>query len=366
MINIKKAKETMTAKERVRRTFYLEKTDRVTIGYDANPGIHMRLARALGIPDGNYELVLQALGVDYRGVHAGYTGPKLFQDMPGRKVNDVYGFRVKWIENEYGGYNDYCDFPLKDANDEEIAAFPVPDPDDFDYQSVKDYIDSNNEYAIHVGNPGLGDIMNTTGFVMGMENTYMNLLSEHEATLIYVDRRLKMQLDVTERILAQNKGKVDFMWLGEDLGTQLAPLISLEMYRKILRPRHQKFIDLAKAYDIPVMIHTCGSSSWVYEDFIEMGMTGVDTLQPEAANMNPEYLKEHFGGRLCFRGCISTAGPLAYGTAEETREYCRKTLEIMMNGYGYHFAPTHDIQDNSLTENVIAMYQAAHEFGVYR
>ena len=32
---------------------------------------------------------------------------------------------------------------------------------------------------------------------------------------------------------------------------------------------------------------------------------------------------------------------------------------------GYHFAPTHAIQDNSPVENVIAMYQAAHKYGRY-
>jgi uroporphyrinogen decarboxylase len=96
-----------------------------------------------------------------------------------------------------------------------------------------------------------------------------------------------------------------------------------------------------------------------------MGMTGVDTLQPEATNMSPAYLKEHFGGRLSFRGCISTAGPLAYGTAQETEANVKDTLEIMMKGYGYHFAATHAIQDNSPTENVIAMYNAAHKYGVY-
>lgn len=36
----------------------------------------------------------------------------------------------------------------------------------------------------------------------------------------------------------------------------------------------------------------------------------------------------------------------------------------MLQG-GCRFAPTHDIQDNSPTENVIAMYQAAHDFGRY-
>lgn len=120
-----------------------------------------------------------------------------------------------------------------------------------------------------------------------------------------------------ERLLAKAGDAVDFVWIGEDLGTQIAPMISPALYRKILRPHHQKFVDLARSYRLPVMIHCCGSSSWAFEDFIEMGIHAVDTLQPEAANMAPRYLKEHFGGRLSFHGCISTAGALAYGTTED-------------------------------------------------
>jgi len=71
-------------------------------------------------------------------------------------------------------------------------------------------------------------------------------------------------------------------------------------------------------------------------------------------------LKDHFGGRLSFHGCISTAGSLAYGTREEVIEDVKKTLSIMMPGGGYRFSPTHQIQDNSPVENVIARYQAAH------
>ena len=168
-----------------------------------------------------------------------------------------------------------------------------------------------------------------------------------------------------ERLLDRAKGGVDFLWMGEDLGTQIAPMISLSMYRSVLRPMHQRFIDLAKTYDLPVMVHTCGSSSWVYEDFIEMGVDAVDTLQPEAVHMSPAYLKEQFGGRLSFHGCISTAGPLAYGTPADVARNVTETLEILMPGGGYHLAPTHQLQDNSPVENVIAMYQTAHERGVY-
>lgn len=366
MAIIKKAKETMTAKERVRKTFDMEKTDRVTIGYESNPVIHRNLSQALGIENENMELVFQALGVDYRGIWAGYTGPKLFEDIPDRDRDPVDGYVSRWVENQSGGYWDYCDFPLKDASDEQILAYPVPDPDNFDYVQVGAQIEANKEYAIYIGHSGVPDIINSTGRIMSMEDILVNLILENEATLAFLDKRVNMQIGMMERMLEMYKGKIDFIRLGEDLGTQNSPMISLDLYRKILKPIHKRFADLAKAYNLPTMIHTCGSSSWVYEDFIEMGITAVDTLQPEATNMSPDYLKKKFGGRLGFRGCISTAGPLAYGTAEETVQNVKETLEIMMNGYGYHFAPTHQIQDNTPVENVIAMYQAAHDFGVYK
>ena len=64
-------------------------------------------------------------------------------------------------------------------------------------------------------------------------------------------------------------------------------------------------------------------------------------------------------------GGIPKVRPLAYGTADEVDAYCKRTLEICMPHKGYHFAPSHAIQDNSPEENVIAMYQAAHDFGRY-
>ena len=43
----------------------------------------------------------------------------------------------------------------------------------------------------------------------------------------------------------------------------------------------------------------------------------------------------------------------------------RQILEVMMPGGGYAFSPTHMLQDNSPTENVVAMYEAAHKYGTY-
>lgn len=113
------------------------------------------------------------------------------------------------------------------------------------------------------------------------------------------------------------------------------------------------------------MIHSCGSSSWAFDDFIEMGINVVDTLQPEAKDMSPAYLKKHYGSRLAFHGCIFTAGPVAYGPVQDVVHNVKETLEIMMPVGGFCFSPTHALQDNSPTENVVAMYETAHKYGRY-
>ena len=364
-MTIRKAPETMTAHERVRRTFAHEPTDRVTIGYECGEAAEARLMSALGVSD---DIALKkALGVDYVWLDAHYTKPPIYPEIPNRTRRGDTGAIMRWVENRYGGYHDYCDFPLLDVDDETIANYPFPDPDGYDYEQSAERTDwlIDQGFSVHVGNPGFGDILNNTGMLMSVEESLVRAATGDEAFLMLVDHMINAVLGKCERLLERNKGKITFFWMGEDLGCQHTPLISHATYDAVLRPHHQRFIDLAHAYDLPIMMHSCGSSSWVYEKLISMGMDGVDTLQPEATNMSPAYLAEHFGGRLAFRGCISTAGPLAYGTPAEVTEICQQTLATLMPHKGYHFAPTHSIQDNTPAENIIAMYQAAHDFGRY-
>lgn len=357
----------MSSRERVLCALAKDVPDRVPVDYFSNPGAHGRLCTALGLDPGDGEAFLQAIGADIRGVNPAYAGQALFAPRPDRQVDPVYGHVMRWAQNEDGGYWDFCDFPLQDADEETIRAFPVPSPDDFDYDAAVAQLrrHSKNRLATFIGGSGHGDIINATGRVMGMEDTLVNLQVKDEATLAYIDRRCQMELDVLERLLHLAGDSVDFVWMGEDLGTQRGPMISLELYRQVLRPRHQRYIDLAKSFGKPVLVHTCGSSSWAYEDFIEMGVDAVETLQPEAEGMAPAQLKARFGGRLCFHGCISTAGPLAYGTPMEVDTTVKRTLEVMMPSGGYILAPTHQIQDNTPPENIIAMYRAAHTYGIY-
>jgi uroporphyrinogen decarboxylase len=354
----------MTSKERVRVTFARQQADRVPINYLCNEGIDARLKAHYGLAREDNEGLLRVLGVDFRGCWLSYKGPKLHADIPGMSVDD-WGRRRRWVEHSTGGYWDYCDWPLTNATLEEVERFPLPSPDHFDYAVIKPFIKKYADYCIVVGGPGHGDIINSIGMWRTMEQVLVDLATDDPVGLRLIQRKEEIQLEVLRRTLEEGEGLIDLLWLGEDLGTQRGPTISLEMFRKHIRPWMAKFAALGKEWNIPVMMHSCGSSSWAFDDFAEMGITVVDTLQPEAKDMEPAYLKKRYGDRLAFHGMISTAGPVASGSVADTIRYCRETLDTMMPSGGYAFAPTHELQDNSPTENVVAMYDTAKTVGWY-
>jgi len=354
----------MTPKERVLTALEHKEPDRVPVNFaGANADIDKRLKDHFGLKPDDNEGLLQSLNVDFRVLDLPYTGPRLHDEIEGCSVDPMWGIHTRWIENESGGYWDYCDFPLRDVTLQQAKEWPMPDPDDFDYNAVKQQCKEFEDYCIVYGNAGEGDIINSTGMLRGMEQTLISLATDDPVGLTIIDRKCAIQTEILRRVLDIADGAIDIVWTGEDLGTQRGPMISLDMFRKHIRPRHQRFVDLARQHGAATAIHSCGSSSWAFGDFIEMGIKIIDTLQPEAVNMEPAYLKKNFSNKLCFNGCISTAGPIAYGTVQETIDYVKKTLEIMMPGGGYIFCPTHMLQDNSPTENVIAAYEAALKYG---
>ena len=190
----------MTAKERVLRTFNHEKADRVPVNYLANPAIHKRVAAALGVP-ADKDAVDDALGVDFKELMPRYTGRPLFSPREGRRVHPLTGAVQRWVPNQDGGYWDHCDFPLAEADDETIANWPVPDPDDFDYDELLDRCKLYRHKAVHFGHPGVSDVMNNTGMIRGMENIYMDLALETESVMTLLDRRMKAELAMFERAL---------------------------------------------------------------------------------------------------------------------------------------------------------------------
>jgi uroporphyrinogen decarboxylase len=112
-------------------------------------------------------------------------------------------------------------------------------------------------------------------------------------------------------------------------------------------------------------MHSCGSIHNLIPDLIDNGVDILNPVQPTATNMEAWRLKRDFGDRLCFHGGIDVVEVLPKASPEGVEGFVRKTIAEFAPGGGYILAASHNVQDDTPSRNVIAMYRAAREHGRY-
>jgi uroporphyrinogen-III decarboxylase len=99
------------------------------------------------------------------------------------------------------------------------------------------------------------------------------------------------------------------------------------------------------------------------EDFIDAGFDILNPVQCSAEGMDPQGLKDRFGGRIAFwGGGVDTQQTLPFGTPEEVRQEVRQRLRIFGAGGGYVFNTIHNVQARTPAVNLKALYDALAEF----
>ena len=82
--------------------------------------------------------------------------------------------------------------------------------------------------------------------------------------------------------------------------------------------------------------------------------------------MDPEALKAQFGQQLTFwGGAIDAQHVLPRASPKNVREHVRINLQQWKPHGGYVFNNVHNIQAGVPPENIVALYDAAYEFGFY-
>jgi uroporphyrinogen decarboxylase len=95
----------------------------------------------------------------------------------------------------------------------------------------------------------------------------------------------------------------------------------------------------------------------------------VDILNPVQiglVGMAPADLKREFGQQIAFwGGGIDAQHVLPFARPAEIREHVRRNIAAFKRGGGYVFNNVHNIQCGVPPENIVALFDAAYEFGFY-
>ena len=347
----------MTSRERVLAAFDHVEGDRVPAWCGASTEFWEKAKGALSLDD---EGLRVRFGDDFRRVYARYTGPEVPLS-PGSTYATVFG-----IERRGLGYGQPTAHPLAGADLDAIHAYAWPDPAWQDVSEIRYEVEQwEGRYAILGGDwsPFWHDAID----LLGMDKLFLAMYDDPEAVDCVFGHLVDYYAAVSERIFQAAADVIDIFFIGNDFGSQTGPLLPPDLFRRFVLPHLARLIDLGHAYGLKVMLHCCGGFAPLIPLMIEASLDGLHAVQPCCRGMNLSELKTAFGDRIVFNGAIDSQHVLIEGTPESVRKSTRQVLDVMKPGGGYIAGASHDtILGETPLENVLAMFDAIQEFGVYR
>ncbi|PWH14824.1 MAG: methyltransferase [Ardenticatenia bacterium] len=252
-------------------------------------------------------------------------------------------------------------------SDEDLAYFAA--------EADRLYRETDKAIVANFGGTSFGDIAlvpapwlkNPRG-IRDVEEWYISTVTRRDYVYRVFERQCEIALANLERLHQVVGDKVSVIFVtGTDFGAQHGPFISPQVYRELYAPFHRQVNDwVHRNTSWKTFIHSCGAVEPLIEDFIAVGFDILNPVQTSAAGMDPSLLKQRYGDRITFwGGGVDTQRTLPFGTPDEVREQVRERIRILGKGGGFVFNTVHNVQGNVPVENLLAMYEAVREYGVY-
>jgi uroporphyrinogen decarboxylase len=239
-------------------------------------------------------------GIAYTGAnHEGYAGGG--HDCPvGTEWEDIWG--VGFRKRQEGVMGFPIHHPLPDPS--ALKTYRWPEPDD-----ARIIARVYEQAATH--DPNADSFLSGSHRETLWERTY-NLVGM-EALMVYFHDEPNFVREVLHGVMDFQLGiakhyievGVEIAGLGDDLGTQLGPLLSPALLNEFLVPEYARLFSFYKSRGVPINFHSCGNLDAVLDVFLQLG---VDILNPVQASANDlERVRQRTQGKMALQGALSSA-----------------------------------------------------------
>ena len=352
---------------------------REELGLNKNLTRMLDITQQLAIPD---KEILDLFQVDVISLERSYMQNdgdwKEWQLPDNSKVEIPTELMPQWIENEWvlmDGerikarmpvsclYFENCNPPLEYAiTEQDIQNYKCRIYTDEFFRKLENkakQLNEETEYAI-MGSFG-GNIIEEYQILRGYSNSMLDLVADPSFAEALIGKLTEVHLTNLEKYLQAVSKYIQVIQMGDDLGMQSGPQISIDLYQTYIKPAHKKIYQNVKNNsDLFLFLHSCGSIYDFIPDLIDAGVDILNPVQFSATDMDSENLKEKFGDKITFwGGGVDTQKILPFGTHKEVSDQIEQQINIFSPGGGFIFAAVHNIQANVPTENIIKLFKTA-------
>ena len=220
----------------------------------------------------------------------------------------------------------------------------------------------------NIGGTGIGDIALVPGLnlknpkgIRAVADWYMSTAMRSDFLKEIFDRQSDIALQNLEKVNRIAGDCIDILYVcGTDLGTQDSQFCSAETLSELYGNAYRKINNwVHKNTGWKTFKHCCGSIVPLLDTLIDCGFDIINPVQINAVGMDPKFLKQTYGDRICFwGGGIDTQRVLQLGTPQQVKNQVNELCEIFGANGGFVFNTVHNLQANVPVENAIALMEA--------
>lgn len=157
----------------------------------------------------------------------------------------------------------------------------------------------------------------------GYENLLFDMLDEEEHLPKLIGMVEDFNVEYVRRWMELNP---DMMSFPEDLGMQVGPMISPELFRQYIRPSYERIMKPARDSGCVVHMHSDGDIRSLVDDVIG---SGVDVLNLQDLVNGIDWIAERFAGKTCIDLDIDRQEITTRGTPQQIDALIRKEVETI-------------------------------------
>lgn len=319
------------------------------------------------------ERLLERLAVDVRMVATNYvttSEQEIYEE------DDYYYFYDRWgsklrMPKKNGYYFDWVEFPINEISMDVLKKYKWPELDSKEYiLTLKEkarFLYENSDYALLGTAIFGGGIFEQPCRIMGMELFLTSLVTNEKFANEVMEKIAELYIENCLRYLDELGKYIQVFVYWNDIATQSGPMVSPDVYRRLIKPKDKKLIEAIKSKtDAKIFYHCCGAVRDFIPDLIDIGVDILNPVQVSAKGMNTAELKKEFGEYITFwGGGCDTQHVLPNGTPDEVRSEVKRRIDDLAPGGGFVFSAVHNIQRGVPPENIMAMFEALEEYGKY-
>ena len=162
----------------------------------------------------------------------------------------------------------------------------------------------------------------------------------HDYTRVYTDF-----FKAHYKILIEEAGRPDGIWVYEDMGYKNATFASPKVFAELIFPYYRELVEFFHSYDLPVVLHTCGLTEPLLDLVVEAGFDALNPMEVKAGN-DPLRIAARYKDQLAFIGGLDARVLESHDRGLIEREVTRLVEGMKSLGARFVFASDHSISTN--------------------